>query len=338
VLATLATIIASQAVISATFSLTKQAVLLDLLPKLPIIQTSSEEKGQVYVPVMNFILALGTISFVVYFKNSSAMAYAYGIAVNLVMLSVTLLLTFVAYKLWHWSMIKMAIFFSIIFLIEFGFLGANLEKIISGGWLPILFAVLGGMIMTTWYKGLAYLRKTIYTERGDIRDHLVYVKTSDFHILPNSLAIIITDVYDKSGGSFLQHVKLNQIMAKTNLILSVFVENYPYTDDKERYECVKLDENIYHLILHMGFMQLINIPDELANASNLKIIPFVFDKSKATYFIENTIVSPGPAQSTLTFYWQEKLFCYLMRNSTLDIEFYHLPYHQTISIGCYFEL
>ena len=338
ILATLATIIASQAVISATFSLTKQAVLLDLLPKLPIIQTSSEEKGQVYVPLMNLFLALGTMSFVLYFKNSSAMAYAYGIAVNLVMLSVTLLLIFVAYKQWHWSMAKMLIFFSIVFLIELGFLGANLQKILSGGWLPILFAVLCGTIMTTWYKGLTYLRKAHYAGRGDIKDHLVHYQSSDFHILPDSLAIIITDPYDKSGGSFLAHIKLNQIMAKTNLILSVSVENYPYISEKERYECIKLDENIYRFVLHMGFMQLINIPHELSNASQINVLPFVFKINKATYFIENTNISPVAGPSRLPFFWQEKLFSYLMRNSTLDIEFYHLPHHQTISIGSYCEL
>jgi len=339
VLATLATIIASQAVITATFSLTKQAILLDLLPKLRIIQTSSEERGHVYLPAMNTFLAIGTVSLVLYFKNSSAMAYAYGIAVNLVMLSVSFLLMFVAYNQWRWSLLKMISFFSVVFFIELGFFGANLEKIASGGWMPMVCAVLFGSVMITWYRGLTHLRKAHFLEpdpgHSAIKSHY---PATDFLVLRDSLAVIITDPYDESGGKFFQYIRLNRIMAKTNLIVSVSIENYPHSKDPERYECTQLDENVYRLVLHMGFMQAIHIPDELVRASDRKVFPFVFSKDKATYFIENTNVSPGMNASTLTFFWQERFFSYLMRNSTLDIDFYHLPYHQTISIGSYFEI
>ncbi|MCW5583767.1 MAG: KUP/HAK/KT family potassium transporter, partial [Gammaproteobacteria bacterium] len=228
IIATMATIIASQAVISATFSLTKQAVLLDLYPRLPIIQTSAKKKGQVYVPQMNAILALGTLILVIMFKNSSSLAHAYGIAVNLVMLGVTIMVTYVARIHWHWSILKVFSIFSLFLCIDIAFLGANAQKIITGGWVPLLFATICVIIMLTWRNGMDYLRKSYYMEKIDLKDIIEELNHPNLQYLPNSTTIFITDPYDKSGGALLHYLKLNRIKPEHILIVSITIENHPY--------------------------------------------------------------------------------------------------------------
>lgn len=338
IIATLATIIASQAVISATFSLTKQAVLLDLYPKIRIIQTSSEEKGQIYVPQMNVFLAIGTLTFLAIFKNSSAMTFAYGIAVNLVMLSVTILLIYVALKIWQWSLIKILALFSVILLIECAFLGANLHKITSGGWVPITFSLFAGTIMVTWYKGMKYLRTSYYKEKGTFESTLSHIKSAKMSPVPKSFSVFITDPYDDSSSGILQYLKLNHFMPEVVLITSIIVENDPYISRKKRFELTQLSPHIYRLMLHVGFMQLIDIPKELAHAARDNVFHFDIDLNHAAYLVQITNISPTLRKRTLPFFWQEKLFAFLMRNSTLDIEFYHLPYERTIAIGNYCEI
>jgi KUP system potassium uptake protein len=338
VIATLATIIASQAVISATFSLTKQAVLLDLYPRVRIVQTASDEKGQVYVPQMNFFLAIGTLIFVFLFRNSSAMAFAYGIAVNLVMLTVTILLLYVAHKIWQWSLFKTIILFSIILTVEIAFLGANLHKIFSGGWVPILFAIFCGIIMVTWYKGIKLLQNTYYKSKGDFAHTIKCIKSAKINYAPKSCAVFITEPYDNSGGGMLQYFKLNHIAPDRVLVVSIAIENIPYVSREKSYELAQIDEHMYRLILHIGFMQSVNMPKALSLAIKRNVFPFKLDLNHVTYLIEITHITPTLRKPSLPFFWQEKLFAFLMRNSALDIEFYHLPYNRTIAIGNYWEI
>lgn len=337
-LATAATIIASQSVITATFSLTKQAVLLDLIPKVPIIQTSKDERGQVYVPQMNFILALGTLLLVITFKNSSALAHAYGIAVNLVMLIVTILIIFVSRIVWRWSITKILCIFSMLLLIDLAFLGSNMHKIFSGGWVPILFAMLCSIIMITWYKGVQILRSTFYGGQGSLKDVVDIIKTSNINVTPNTCVIFIADPYDESANTLLRYLKLIHFKPELALIVSINVKNSPYISKNERYEFIKLGSNIQQLILHNGFMQLINIPDALSKCNFMGLLPSYIDLNEALYLIESTNIIPTQNKSTLYFFWQEKIFAFLMRNSALDIEFFHLPYDRTITIGSYFEI
>jgi len=339
VISTLATIIASQAVISATFSIAKQAVLLDLIPKIPIIQTSSEEKGQVYVPQINLLLAIGTLIFVLTFKNSSNMAFAYGIAVNLEMITVTILMMYTARLVWKWSLPKIFGLLSIFLLIELAFFGSNMHKILSGGWVPILFAGFCLMIMITWYMGIQYLRTSFYKGKGDIKQNIMEFATEKLHSIPNTVAVFITEPYDKSTANLLQYFRLNRTVPEKVIIVSINTTNIPYVSSDARYELKQQSENIYTLNIHIGFMQLINIPVTLSHAKRrTELFPFEFDLKAVTYLVEITHISATERKSTLPFFWQEKLFAFLMRNSTLDIEFYHLPYNRTIAIGSYCEL
>lgn len=338
VIATLATIIASQAVISATFSLTRQAVLLGLYPHLPIIQTSEAKRGQIYIPQMNMVLALGTILLIVAFKSSNNLAHAYGIAVNLDMIMTSLLVIYLAIKQWHWHWLKLLFLFVGISLVDFAFLGANIQKLMTGGWVPVLFAMLCAFIMYTWHRGREYLNETYYMKKEELSKVLKQFDYKSLNHLPGTTAIFITDIYDKSGGSFLHFLKLNRALPEHILIINYTVENIPFVTAENRYQLKSLKENICELTLHYGFMDNISIPKALYAANSKRILPFSVNIESAVYMIEIPNVLATRKKQTLWFYGQEKLFAFLVRNysTNLDIEFYQLPRNRTIAMGTYY--
>lgn len=337
IIATLATVIASQAVISATFSLAKQAVLLDLYPRLPIIQTSESQKGQIYIPQINFMLAVGTLVLVFSFKTSTALAHAYGIAVNLDMLLVTFLVAFAAYKIWKWNIFIIFLLFSVLLFIDILFLGANVQKIMTGGWAPIVFALFCAFVMYTWNKGMKYLREEHYMKKESIAKILKQLRYKSLLRLPHLTAIFITDVYDESGGSFLHFLKLNRALPEHVLILNCHIKNIPYVNPEKRFELNCLNENICKLTLHYGFMDFISIPEALQQLIDKKLLSFSINIDSATYLMEIPNVIASRQKKTLWFFWQEKLFAFLSRNysTNLNIEFYQLPYNRTIAVGAY---
>ncbi len=337
IIATLATIIASQAVISATFSLAKQAVLLGLYPRLPIIQTSESQKGQIYIPQINFILAVGTLMLVLNFKTSAALAHAYGIAVNLDMMLVTFLVAVAAYKIWKWNILAILTIFSGFLFIDLMFLGANAQKIMTGGWVPIVFALFCAFIMFTWTRGMNYLHEQIYAKKEDISKVIKQLHYKSLNRLPDLTAIFITDVYDKSGGSFLHFLKINRAMPEHVLIVNYQIEDIPYVQALDRFEISCLDENICRLTLHYGFMEFISIPQALYNANDRGLLPFSIKVETANYLMEVPNIVASRQKKTLWFFWQEKLFAFMSRNysANLNIEFYQLPYNRTVALGAY---
>lgn len=336
-IATLATIVASQAVISAIFSLTKQAVLLNFYPRLPIIQTSEQQKGQIYIPQINFILGLGTIVLISFFKSSNALAHAYGIAVNLVMLLTTLLISYVALKRWHWGVIKIGLFFSGIVTIEVIFLGSNLQKFSTGGWFPISVACVCMVVMYTWYSGIRYLQHKNLALKGSLSRFIKRMHDENFQQINQATAVFITDVYDKSGNSFLHFLELTRTLPEHVLILNYYTEDIPYVPVENRVSIERIDNNIYLLTLRYGFMDFISIPKALSLAYKKQVIPFSLNMDLITYFIGVPNIVASLKKKTLPFFWQEKLFAFLMRNysSNLNIEFYKLPYNKTVAIGTY---
>ncbi|KTD67927.1 MULTISPECIES: potassium transporter Kup [Legionella] len=338
ILATIATVIASQAVISATFSLTKQAVLLGLCPRIPIVQTSKEFSGQIYVPQINFILFIGTITFCVAFKTSDNLAHAYGIAVNAYMLLIDAMVAYAALSIWKWSKFKVTMIFGLFLTIDFAFLGSNLHKFLTGGWVPVTFALLIAMIMYTWKFGLEYLRDHYYMNKDDISKIIRQLEYKSLNQLTDLTAIFITDVYDKSGGSFLHFLKLSRAVPERVIIVNYVVDNIPYVHYSQRYEITCLHEKIFNLTLHYGFMETISIPRALERASNKNLFPFKLNVDRATYMVEIPNITASKSKKSLTFYWQEKLFAFLIRNysANLNIDFYKLPYNRTMAIGTYY--
>lgn len=339
-LATMATIIASQAVISATFSLTKQAVLLSLCPRITIIQKSKEHYGQIYVPQINGLLCLGTILLALTFKSSENLAHAYGIAVNGNMLLVDFMVAYAALSIWGWSKLKTFLLFGLFLSIDFSFLGANIHKFITGGWVPVTFALAIAAIMYTWRRGLEYLRKHFYMNKSDITKILRQLEYKKLNQLPGVTAIFITDVYDKSGGSFLHFLKLSHSVPEHVLIVDYIVETIPTIPDNDsaRYEYCNLAPKVCKLTLHYGFTETIDIPKALEQVNTKNILPFAINTDSAAYMVEIPNIMASKSKKSLTFFWQEKIFAFLMRNysANLNIEFYKLPYNRTIAIGTYF--
>lgn len=339
-LATVSTIIASQAVISATFSLTKQAVLLSLCPRIPIVQTSKEFSGQIYVPQINVILCIGTLLFCFYFKTSDGLAHAYGIAVNMDMLLIDAMVAYTALSIWKWSAWKTGLIFGLFITIDCAFLGSNAHKFLTGGWVPVSLALIIATIMYTWKFGLEYLRNHFFMNKEDISKILKQLHYKSLNQLSDLTAIFITDVYDKSGGSFLHFLKLSRAVPERVIIVNYVVDNIPYVHYSQRYEITCLHEKIFNLTLHYGFMETISIPRALERASNKNLFPFKLNVDRATYMVEIPNIMASKSKKSLTFFWQEKLFAFLMRNysANLNIEFYKLPYNRTMAIGTYFIL
>ncbi|MGQ3892082.1 potassium transporter Kup [Legionella sp. CNM-4043-24] len=337
VISTLATVIASQAVISATFSLTKQAILLGLYPKIPIIQTSKAHAGQIYIPQMNVLLLIGTLMLVYVFENSAGLAHAYGIAVNLTMLMVTILVSYASIKVWNWSLPRSILVFSGFILVDLAFLGANSHKFLTGGWVPTGFALLVATVMHTWNSGLHYLKTNFYMKQESIFKIIKQLHYKSLNQLHGLTAIFITDTYDRSGGSFLHFLKLSMAVPENILIVNYVVENIPHVHLKNRFELQTLDHRICQLTLHYGFMDTIAIPKALGVLNEKQLLPFELQLDRATYLVEIPNIMASKTKKTLTFYWQEKLFVFLMRNysANLNIEFYKLPHNRTIAIGTY---
>jgi KUP system potassium uptake protein len=338
ILASLATIIASQAVIAASFSLVRQGILLQVCPRLSILHTSKEECGQVYIPQINTILCIGTLLLVAIFKTSQALAAAFGTAVNLVMLIVTILIITVARFNWRWSFIKIILVFGLFILIDLSFLGANLHKIEQGAWIPLVFAACVGIVMITWENGLKFLRSSYYMSKRSLSETLSELDHSKLCYLEDLITVFITEPYDKSGGSFLRYLELNKIMPKQALIVSFVVENYPFIPEKKRYDLQKLSKGIYVLTLSYGFMQTINIPRTLQHACEAKFLPFSLLPEKTVYLVETINLELANKKPHHLYYWQKKLFSFLLQNSKFDIEFFKLPMDRTIAIGTYFKI
>ena len=340
VLATLATIIASQAVICATFSLVKQAVSLGYYPQLPIIHTSDQHKGQIYVPQMNLLLGFGTLLLVFIFRNSETMSHAYGIAVNLVMIMTTLLVFYYTLYKQRMNSVFAVILYSLFLIIDFSFLGANLFKVHTGGWIPVAFALICAFIMFTWHQGRVYIHKNYFMKKPEIDDLLDELLGSNIHLIPNMSALFITNVYDKHGGYFLKFLKLNRFFPEFILLINHHVENIPYVPIDQRVQCKLLKKNICKVTMRYGFLDEVDIPLTLSQAQKNNLLPFPVDFSTNSYFIEISNVIASREKKSLLFYWQEKIFEFLAKNysANLNIEYYHLPFERTIAIGTYYKI
>ena len=339
-LATLATIVASQAVITATFSLTKQAILLFFYPHLPIIQTSKTNPGQIYIPQVNQLIAFGTILLVLIFQSSAAMSHAYGIAINLLMILTSILLIQVAIRKWRWGILQITVAILFFGTIDLAFFFANISKIISGGWLPVTFAFFSAFIMLTWNQGISNLHKMHYLKKEKLTNLIKQIYSKNMNFLPNKTSIFVTDVYDTGGGNFLRFLKMNSIRPEHILIVNFLVKNTPHIPASEQIQIKNVSHDIYKLTLNYGFMDMISIPSSLKLINKKKLLPFLIDINNATYFIEISNVIVDLKDKKSSFYWQEKLFAFLIRHYSvnLNINFYQLPYDRTVAIGVYYVL
>lgn len=332
IIATLATVIASQALITGAFSLTMQAIQLSYLPRLQVEHTSSEERGQIYIPGINWLLMISCIALVFAFQTSSNLAAAYGVAVTTTMFITTLLLFVVQRELWKWPL-PVALAFTIFFLIiDLAFWSANIVKIPAGGWFPLLIGIIGFTIMTTWKRGRLILSERLQETTIPLAELKTRLKKSDIATVPGT-AVFLSSNTDVIPPALLHNLEHNKVLHETVIFLSVVVEDIPRVPSTERIEVKNLGERFYRINVYYGFMDQINLPRALTLARYEGV---VFDPDEMTYFLgrEHILASKRPGMAL----WREHLFALLSSNSRPATDFFRLPPDRVVELGAQIEL
>jgi len=332
VIATAATVIASQALITGAFSLTRQAIQLGYLPRAGIDHTSTEEIGQIYVPAVNWILLVSCVALVIAFNSSSNLAAAYGVAVTTTMVVTTLLLFAVERERWKWSL-PVALTFTVFFLIiDLGFWGANLVKIPDGGWFPLAIGVIVLTLMTTWKRGREILGGRM--RRGTIRfvDFIAQLHTDNLVRVPGT-AVFMYSNPEGTPPALLHNLQHNGVLHDRVIILCVNTKEIPNVPRRERVEVHKLENGFYRVILHYGFMEDPNVPRDLALARHhgLEIEP-----EEVSYFLGREWLLPTERPGMAL--WRERLFAIMSRNSRNATDFFRLPPDRVVELGMQVEM
>jgi len=332
VLATVAAVIASQAVISGAFSLTRQAVQLGYVPRIQIRHTSAREIGQIYIPSVNWVLMIAAIGLVLAFKESSALAAAYGVAVTATMGITTALLAIVERERWHWSLIAVLSLTIPVLIIDLAFFGANIVKVEEGGWFPLAIGAIIFTAMTTWARGRQILAERLKETTLSTDDLLRDLAGGRIPRVPGT-AIFLSRQADGVPTTLLHNLKHNKVVHQRVILLSVSVEEAPHLADEERFEYRELGEGVSRLVLRFGFMEDPDLPEHLDRLS--KRIGS-FNAMTTSYFLgrETLIPTKRPGMAL----WREKLFASMMRNSSSAAQYFSLPTNQIIELGAQIEM
>jgi KUP system potassium uptake protein len=327
-LATAATIIASQAVISGAFSLTRQAVHLGLCPRLTIIQTSGDENGQIFIPVINAALAAGTIGLVLGFKNSESLAAAYGIAVSGTMFITTILTYYVMRLRWRWKRRYAYSIISFFLCFDLVYLSANSMKFTEGGWLPVLVAGLIYLLMSTWSRGRELLHDQLKKNKISMEDFLSAMKKNPPIRIPGT-GVFMAHPSSEVPPILPHHIKHNHVLHSQVLLITVVTEDIPRVNAQNRLTIDNLGQGFYRIYVHYGFMQLPHIPVALRLANELGL---EIDMDHITYYLGHETIIPTVEIPGMCM-WREELFALLSRN-TLDVSaFYRLPPDHVVELG-----
>ena len=332
ILATAATVIASQAVISGAFSLTHQAVQLGLLPRLETRHTSESLMGQIYMPRVNWTLLTAVLILVLLFENSSALASAYGIAVTGTMLVTTMLAAVVFRRAWGWSPAVVALILLPLLVVELIFFFANVLKILDGGYAPLLLAALIGLLMWTWVRGTAIVKEKTHRMSIALSSLLPMLAKSSPAQAPGT-AVFLTSDPDVAPAALMHNLKHNAVLHKQNLIVTVRGSNLPRLTDAERIQIEPLADSFYRVVLTFGYMETPNVPKALALArkSGLK-----FDIMSTSFFLNRRSFKPS-SESGMPL-WQDKLFIGMTKAATDATSFYRLPSNRVLELGQQFVI
>jgi KUP system potassium uptake protein len=327
VLATLATIIASQAVITGAFSVSRQALQLGFLPRMHVEHTSENQEGQIYLPRINWLLMIAVMALVVTFKSSGNLASAYGIAVTGDMVISTLLASFVFYEVWKWNSTKTLIFMAIFLIIDLAFFSANILKIPDGGWFPILIGTVLFVLMTTWKKGRALLYKILKGEAIEINSFITSIGGNPPPRVEGT-AIFLTPNPDGVPHALLHNLKHNKVIHEKVIILTVMFMDYPHSLSKDLVTVEKLPYDFYKVTLKYGFKDEPDLPKDLAlctkNGVNI-------DPMNSSYFIGKEILLATPKENMN--YWRKKLFIGLFRSAETITNQFKLPPNRVVELG-----
>ncbi|MBK8334580.1 MAG: potassium transporter Kup [Acidimicrobiaceae bacterium] len=330
ILATMATIIASQALISGVFSLTQQAVQLDYLPRIRIDHTSHHHSGQIYVPLVNWALMVACVGLVIGFQTSSNLAAAYGIAVTMTMAITTLVFFRVLTDRWHWARWKAFAVCVPMLVVELGFLGANIPKIPHGGWFALGIGALLMVQMSTWRRGRQLVAARI--KRGERPINEVLDGHTDIKKVNGTGVFLFKDL-GMAPPALINNLHHNKVLHKTTLIVSVETADEPRIDPADRAEVTKVEPGVFQVLLTYGFMEDPDVPAALAA---LDVRGLTFDPHDVTYFIgrESVVAGKAPGMNPAL----EHLFVWLNRGADSAVRFFNLPDEQVFEVGSRVEI
>jgi KUP system potassium uptake protein len=326
-LATAATVIASQAVITGAFSITQQAVQLGLLPRLDIRRTSETQAGQIYVPAINMLLLVGVLTLLVMFRTADNLAAAYGVSVTGALFIDTLLAYAVMRHLWKWSMSATLSLLVPLGLIDLSFLTSNMLKIPQGAWAPV---VLGGalvLLMVTWQRGTAILTEKTRRDAIPLADLIEMLRVRQPHRAPGT-AIFLTSDPTTAPVALMHNLKHNKVLHERNVILTVQTAETPRVPEKDRVTIETINEDFRRVIVRYGFMETPNVPKALGvcRRQGLK-----FDIMATSFFLgRRSVVASATSGMPL---WQDKLFIFLQKNAANPTDFFHIPPGRVVELG-----
>jgi len=330
-LATAATFIASQAVISGAFSITHQAIQLGFVPRLSIKHTSAHEAGQIYIPVVNWVLMVAVILLVLSFQSSSNLAAAYGIAVTGAMLIDTCLMAVLLIVLWRWKPWMAVPVIITFFIVDGAYFVANATKVPSGGWFPLVIGAIAFTLLTTWARGRKLMRESMIEAALPLE---VFVKSAQGSATRvKGTAIFMASSMSGVPPALLHNMKHNKVIHERVVILTVQIMEVPYVTAAQRVDVDDLGHGFYRMVLRFGFMQSTDVPAALEGVT---MCGSPFDMMHTSFFLSRqTLLS---AERPGMPVWREKLFAWMLRNSASPMEFFNLPTNRVVELGSQLEI
>jgi KUP system potassium uptake protein len=331
IIAILATIIASQAVISGAFSLTQQAIQLGFIPRLRILHTSEKAAGQIYIPAINWALLIMVITLVLFFRTSSNLAAAYGIAVTGAMFIDTCLLTVVLLTLWKWPKWKAVPMLAAFFIVDIAYLGANLLKVPEGGYFPLVIGLIIFIFLTTWSRGRQLMRERM-SESTMPMEIFIKSATNSAQRVPGT-AIFMASTASGVPSALLHNIKHNKVLHERVIILTVVIEDVPVVNIAKRIDCSDLGNGFYRIKMRYGFLEETDVPKAL---ETIEICGPKFEMMHTSFFLsrQTLIASKLPGMAI----WREKMFAWMLRNAANAMEFFKLPSNRVVELGSQVEI
>jgi KUP system potassium uptake protein len=332
--ATLATIIASQAIISGVYSLTQQSIQLGFLPRMRVLHTASHEKGQIYMPLVNWLLAVGTLGAVITFGSSDALGGAYGIAVSLLMAITTVLAGLVALQ-WGYNPLAVVAVNGLFLVVDLIFVAANSTKLLEGGWFPLLLACVVAFLMLTWRKGWQLLEQQRSRLRQSEEEFIEWVLKTPPLRLPGAAAIF-TAASTGIPLALTHHLRHNRVLHERVLLISTVNTDVPHIDPNQRVKLVPLGAGITRVILHFGFMEDPVVTEGLKLACRNPSLQGI-DPDQITYYFRRVMVIPSGKVPGMAV-WREALFAAMHLNANLPAAYFGVPPAQVVEIGLEVEI
>ncbi len=331
-LATVATFIASQAVISGAFSITHQAVQMGFMPRLSILHTSETEGGQIYIPVVNWALMVAVIILVLTFQNSSSLASAYGIAVTGAVTIDTLLMAVLLVGVWKWKWWCATPVVLLFLIVDGAYFAANLTKVPDGGWFPLVVGLIAFTLLTTWARGRKLMRERMSEHALPMEIFAKSAKNSALRV-PGT-AIFMASSTAGVPSALLHNIKHNKVLHERVVILTIDIQDVPYIDPDERCEYTDMGDGFYRAVLRYGFMEDTNVPEGLKGMG--QYCGGQFDMMHTSFFLsrQTLLASDKPGMPI----WREKIFAWMLRNSASAMDFFSLPTNRVVELGSQVEI